>query len=87
MSMVRGDEIRAAYTPPVSGIEERILGLLSRRGACTSWQVSSGVSGAGPGVVVSALARLVDEGKIIGERTPTTARGGRPGVIYRLAGL
>lgn len=85
MSVVSGAEIRSTYTPPVTGIKERIVGLLSRRGPCTSWQVSSGVSGAGPGVVVRALADLVDEGDVVATRTPTTARGGRPGVIYRLA--
>lgn len=82
---MNGDAIRTGYTAIRHGVENRVIGVLERRGPCTTYQVNTGVSDVGYSELIETLARLVDDGKVVATRKPTTARGGRPGVIYRLA--
>jgi DNA-binding PadR family transcriptional regulator len=84
---LKGNDIRASYAAPSGGgMQDEIIRLLTRRGPSPTRDIKQYIGGkARPGQLTEILAGLVDDGKIVAVRKPTTARGGRPGVVYQLA--
>lgn len=80
-----GEQIRASYVRPTGDIELAVLRCVERHGPCTTGKIAHTVEGLRAGALSKILAGLVDSGKVIAVRQPTTPRGGRPGVIYSVA--
>jgi hypothetical protein len=83
---VSGDEVRAAYQARVDWTA-RILDVLGQHGPLTTRGIYlEGLNGAMTyGACIATLARLLDDGRVVAARKPTTARGGRPGIVWSLA--
>lgn len=85
--VLSGDRIRAGFVGRTGGgLGGQVVRLLTKRGAMTTRDVAHVLGGnAKRRELNDVLASLVDDGKIIGTRKPTTARGGRPGIVWQVA--
>lgn len=82
-TMVSGRDIRDGYLSQKSDTAERVTLHLRRHGPSSASEIRRNIES---GIAMTeVLARIVDDGTVVAVRKPTTARGGRPGITYRLA--
>lgn len=88
MTVLSSDEIMATYVAPSRDYAERVLSFLTRKGPSTTREMSrvGGLSHGGEaGTLKRTLADLVEQGKVIATTKEPTEKGGRPGIVWKLA--
>lgn len=85
--MVTADEIRAACREVAADVEARIVEHLTEHGSASTLALVLSVSSARGSRrdLIEGLARLVDDGRVVGTRKPHGRADWLAGVTWRLA--